>query len=197
MFTIDVENGLLREARQVTSPNCDDRPQDCEPELIIVHSISLPPGEFGGRWIERLFTNTLDPDAHPYFRKINGLRVSSHLLIRRDGEVVQFVPLTRRAWHAGESCFSGRESCNDFSIGIELEGADDQPYTGVQYQRLSMLIAALRNALPSLADAPVVGHSEVSPGRKTDPGPCFDWARLRHMVAAAEDRSGRLESELS
>ncbi len=160
------------------SPNCDDRPEDCSPELIIVHGISLPPGKFGGEWIDRFFMNSIDPAAHPYFREIADLRVSSHLLIRRDGELVQYVPLLKRAWHAGVSCFENRERCNDYSIGIELEGTDDIPYADVQYDVLTVTIRALRSAFPSLAAAPVVGHCDVAAGRKTDPGPAFDWQRL-------------------
>lgn len=184
MIHIDVESGLIREARQVPSPNFDDRPTGCCADLIIVHGISLPPGEFGGEWIDRLFTNTIDPSAHPYFREIVDLRVSSHLLIRRDGELVQYVSLTNRAWHAGVSCYQGREKCNDYSIGIELEGADGIPYADVQYEVLGTMIQALRAAVPSLADAPVVGHCDVAAGRKTDPGPAFDWQRLSARLAA-------------
>ena len=168
------------------SPNWDPRPPGVVPELIIIHGISLPPGEFGGPHIDELFTNTLDPAGHPCFADIAGLRVSSHLLIRRDGEIVQYVPLHGRAWHAGASRFAGREACNDFSIGIELEGADDVPYETVQYERLCATIGALRAAMPSLARAPVVGHSDVAPGRKTDPGPAFDWQRLDALLAAAD-----------
>lgn len=149
----------------------------------MVHGISLPPGKFGGPHIDELFTGRLDPRAHPYFRSIAGLEVSSHLLIRRTGEVVQYVALQKRAWHAGKSSFRGRERCNDFSVGIELEGTDDQPYTGAQYRRLATVIRLLRRGLPSLAAAPVVGHSDVAPGRKTDPGPSFDWPRLRKLLA--------------
>ena len=178
MIHIDVESGLISEARQVPSPNVDDRPEACPADLIIVHNISLPPGEFGGEWIDRLFTNTLDPAAHPYFAEIAEVSVSSHLLIRRDGELVQYAPLHRRAWHAGVSCYADREKCNDFSVGIELEGTDDVPYTDRQYAALVAVIGALRNAYPSLANAPVVGHSDVAPDRKTDPGPAFDWERL-------------------
>lgn len=178
MIHIDVESGLISEARQVPSPNHDDRPESCCEELIIVHNISLPPGQFGGDWIDRLFTNSLDPDAHPYFGEISGLRVSSHLLIRRNGELVQYVPLGKRAWHAGVSCYQDREKCNDFSIGIELEGADDVPYTDRQYRVLGNVIVALRQTFPTLANAPIVGHSDVAVGRKTDPGPAFDWQRL-------------------
>lgn len=178
MIHIDVESGLVREARQTPSPNCDERPTDCCPELIIVHGISLPPGEFGGDGIDRLFTNSIDAGAHPYYREIAALRVSSHLLIRRDGELVQYVSLNRRAWHAGDSCYGTRDACNDYSVGIELEGTDDMPYTNRQYEVLSATVRALRAAYVSLKEAPVVGHCDVSPGRKTDPGPAFDWSRL-------------------
>jgi AmpD protein len=147
-----------------------------------VHGISLPPGEFGGPWIDALFTNDLDPDAHPYFREIAGLRVSAHLLIRRDGELVQYVPLTRRAWHAGPSNHAGREACNDYSIGIELEGADDVPYASVQYAVLARVVQALRDWAPTLRAAPIVAHSDVAPGRKTDPGPAFDWGRFARSL---------------
>lgn len=177
-FNIDPTTGLVREARQLPSPNCDERPPDQLPDLIVVHGISLPAGEFGGPWIDALFTNRLDALAHPSFAEIAPLKVSSHLLIRRNGEVVQYVPLTRRAWHAGASCYQGRECCNDFSIGIELEGADDMPYEGVQYEVLARLIQALRAALPSLRLAPVVGHCDIAPLRKTDPGMAFDWGYL-------------------
>ncbi len=175
---IDSGTGLVRGARQVPSPNCDDRPAGMLPDLIVIHGISLPAGEFGGPWIDALFTNTLDPEAHASFPGLASLQVSSHLLIRRDGDLVQYVPLTRRAWHAGQSSHCGREACNDFSIGIELEGADDVPYEPAQYQVLAQIIHALRSALPSLALAPVVGHSDIAPLRKTDPGLAFDWGRL-------------------
>lgn len=161
--------------RIVDSPNCDDRPPNTEITLVILHSISLPPGEYGGDSIERFFTNRLDPNAHPYFKQIEGLKVSSHFLIRRDGEVVQFVPVERRAWHAGVSSWRGRERCNDFAVGIELEGTDEDVFTDSQYQGLVGLIGDLRKSLP-LRD--VAAHSDVAPGRKTDPGPQFDWARL-------------------
>jgi AmpD protein len=175
---IDRVTGIVAGARQVASPNCDERPAGAAPELVVLHGISLPPGEFGGDAIDRLFTNTLDPDAHPYFREIVSLRVSSHLLVRRDGEVVQYVPLQRRAWHAGESCWCGRRACNDFSVGIELEGTDDTPYTDAQYARLTRLLHALFAACPSLNRRRIVGHCDIAPGRKTDPGPSFDWPRL-------------------
>ncbi len=183
MITIDVESGLIPAARQVPSPNFDDRPPECEPDLIIIHGISLPPGEFGGYWIDRFFTNCLDASSHPYFCEIADMKVSSHLLIRRDGELVQYVPLSKRAWHAGPSNFEGRDCCNDFSIGIELEGIDTLAYTDAQYDGLGDLIVAMRTSIATLADAPVVGHCDVAPGRKTDPGPAFDWARLRSRLA--------------
>jgi AmpD protein len=164
-----------RPDRVIESPNQDERPAGTEITLLVLHSISLPPGEYGGDAIEHLFTNRLDPAAHPYFREIAGLRVSSHFLIRRDGELVQFVPVERRAWPAGASSWRGRERCNDFSIGVELEGSDDGPFEAAQYRRLAALIGALRAELP-LRD--IAAHSDVAPGRKTDPGPGFDWPRL-------------------
>jgi len=183
-FDIDPATGSLARARQLPSPNCDDRPAGAVPELIVVHGISLPPGEFGGPWIDLLFTNSLPPEAHPYFATIQGLRVSSHVLIRRDGAVVQYVPFNRRAWHAGASEWRGRPRCNDFSIGIELEGADDVPYTDAQYASLNEVVAALEHAYPTLAPDAIAGHSDIAPGRKTDPGPAFDWSRLRREVHA-------------
>lgn len=183
-YSIDVERGLLENIRQVQSPNCDARPEGVAPELLIIHGISLPPGEYGGIWIEQLFTNQLDWNAHPYFKQIEGMRVSSHLLIRRDGQLVQFVPFDARAWHAGVSNFQGRERCNDFSIGIELEGTDDTAYEAEQYRELARVIVALCRAYPALSMQRLVGHSDVAPGRKTDPGECFDWPRLRAMLQA-------------
>lgn len=170
-------------ARRVLSPNCDDRPDAADISLIVVHGISMPPGEFGGHWIDDLFTNRLDTRAHPYFAEIEGLEVSSHVLIRRDGELVQYVPFTRRAWHAGRSCYGGRAACNDFAVGIELEGQDDVPYEDVQYLRLASLIKALRARFPGIRADAVVGHSDIAPGRKTDPGAAFDWPRLRGLLA--------------
>ena len=146
--------------------------------MIVIHGISLPPGDYGGPHIESLFTNTLDWNEHPYFLEIRGLEVSSHLLIRRDGEIVQFVPFGRRAWHAGASSFRGRECCNDFSIGIELEGTDDEPYTDRQYDELSAVIRAIMAAYPGISARRIAGHCDIAPGRKTDPGPAFDWLRL-------------------
>lgn len=176
---VDIAQGRLDAARYVASPNCDERPADAQIELLVIHGISLPPGEFGGPYIERLFTNTLDCSAHPYFERLRGLEVSAHLLIRRDGELIQFVPFQRRAWHAGASSFQGRSRCNDFSIGVELEGADDVPYTEVQYAVLAETARALRTVYPDLKDDRIVGHCDIAPARKTDPGPVFDWSRLR------------------
>ena len=177
-FSVDTATGAITPARQCPSPNHDERPAAADPELVVIHGISLPPGEFGGDEVERLFTNCLDWDAHPYFAEIRGLEVSCHLLIRRDGELVQFVPLTRRAWHAGASSFRGRDCCNDFSIGIELEGEDETPYDDRQYATLAALLRALLLAYPALSARRIAAHSDIAPGRKTDPGPAFDWLRL-------------------
>jgi AmpD protein len=182
---VDAATGLLAGVRQVDSPNQDERPQGTEIDLLVVHAISLPPGEFGGPWVDQLFTNCLDPAHHPYFREIEGLKVSAHVLVRREGEVIQYVPFHRRAWHAGLSAFAGRERCNDFSIGIELEGADDSPFAPVQYRRLGEIIHALRRAYPAITPGRIVGHSDIAPGRKTDPGPFFDWEGLRRLVSDA------------
>ena len=170
------EQGWLDEARHVPSPNCDERPAGEPIPLLVIHNVSLPPGEFGGCGVEELFTNRLDRDEHPYYEGICDLKVSAHFFIRRDGELIQFVPCSMRAWHAGMSQWQGREKCNDFSIGIELEGTDDQPYTDAQYSRLAQLTEALKQTYP-IAD--IVGHSDIAPGRKTDPGPHFDWTRYR------------------
>ena len=182
---VDTRTGWMVGARQVPSPNFDPRPDGILPELIVVHGISLPPDEFGGPWIDRLFTNTLPPAEHPYFEKIKELRVSTHLLIRRDGELVQYVALHDRAWHAGPSSYQGRERCNDFSVGVELEGADEIPYEPAQYRMLSAVILELCKAYPSLSLARLAGHSDIAPGRKTDPGPAFDWQRLYALLRAA------------
>lgn len=176
---IEPATGLVAGVRQVISPHRDERPSGVTPDLIVVHGISLPPGEFGGPWIDRLFTGNLPPDAHPYFKDIAGRRVSAHVLIRRDGEIVQYVPFGERAWHAGTSEYQGRKACNDFSVGIELEGEDERPYEEAQYASLRALIAALLEAYPTLSRERIAGHSDIAPGRKTDPGPGFDWARLR------------------
>jgi AmpD protein len=168
-------DGWVTDVERVESPNHDERPPGCAVSLIVVHAISLPPSQFGSDDIVRLFTNTLDPDAHPYFAGISELRVSAHFLIRRDGRLLQFVACHERAWHAGESIWRGRQRCNDFSIGIELEGCDELPFEEAQYQQLLSLLDALCVAYP--VDA-VVGHSDIAPVRKTDPGPFFDWSRL-------------------
>lgn len=178
-LTVDPATGLMPQARQLPSSNHDARPAGVEIDLLVIHGISLPPGEFGGPYVDQLFTNCLAHDAHPYFAGLQGLKVSSHLLIRRDGELVQYVPFVRRAWHAGVSRWGGRSACNDFSIGIELEGCDDRPYTEAQYESLIAAVAAIRAAYPAIAPERVVGHCHIAPGRKTDPGPYFDWARLR------------------
>ena len=175
----------MLDARQVPSPNFDERPPGCEISLVVIHGISLPPGVYGGDEIDRFFTNTLDPDAHPYFAGIAHLQVSSHLLVRRDGEVVQYVPFHKRAWHAGESEFDGRCACNDFSLGIELEGQDEEPYTAMQYESLAAVIHGLIGAFPALSAARLVGHCDIAPQRKTDPGPAIDWALLRQHLAAS------------
>ena len=185
-FQVDPACGVLRGAVQIASPNCDARPDGVEAELIVVHGISMPPGQFGGPWIERLFVNTLPLDAHPYFAEVGALRVSSHLVIRRDGRVLQFVKFTDRAWHAGRSSFQGRAACNDFSIGIELEGTDTLAYEAAQYRVLAGIVAALCAAYPRLSPDRLVGHSDIAPGRKTDPGPAFDWAHARRLIARAE-----------
>jgi AmpD protein len=182
---VDLTSGLLRGVRYVASPNCDARPEGVETDLIVVHGISLPPGDFGGPWIDRLFTNSLPLDEHPFFAEIEGLRVSSHLVIARDARLTQYVRFTDRAWHAGISSYQGRAGCNDFSVGIELEGVDDLPYENVQYQALGEVVAALVRAYPQLSADRMAGHNDVAPGRKTDPGPAFDWSRTRKEIASA------------
>ena len=179
---IDIETGWLEGVRRLDSPNCDDRPAGCELDLIVIHGISLPPGEFGGTGIDELFSNSLDPNEHPYYREICHLRVSSHALISRTGDVTQYVSFARRAWHAGESRYCGRKACNDFSVGIELEGTDDCRYETVQYETLAQLVRVLRATYASLQEAEIVGHSDIAPGRKTDPGPCFDWSTLEAIL---------------
>lgn len=185
-YTVDAASGLLAPARQVASPNFNERPAGVTADLIVIHGISLPPGEYGGPWIDRLFTNALPAAEHEYFRKIEGLKVSSHVLIRRDGECVQYVPFHRRAWHAGTSSYAGRDACNDFSIGIELEGVDDAPYEAEQYAALARVIVALCAAYPALSTERLAGHSDIAPGRKTDPGEAFDWPRLRALLRSLQ-----------
>lgn len=173
-------DGLVAGARQVASPNCDERPAGAVPTLLVVHSISLPPGVFEGDAVEQLFTNRLPPESHPYFATLAGLRVSAHFFVRRDGELVQFVPTGLRAWHAGASVWRGRERCNDFSIGVELEGADDSAFSAAQYDRVGGLVRALMIRLP-LRD--IAAHSDIAPARKTDPGPLFDWAHCLSLLS--------------
>jgi len=188
------DDGWLARARRVDSPNFGPRPPDTAISLVVLHNISLPPGEFGGSWIEDFFCNRLDAGAHPYFAEIAGLQVSAHFLIRRDGELLQFVSADARAWHAGASQWRGRANCNDYSIGIELEGSDDQPFSEAQYAALGELLADLRQRYP-VAEA--VGHSDVAPGRKTDPGPCFDWARLPAGCLQVEQTGGVVPGDLA
>lgn len=175
------EAGLLEGVQYVASPNCDERPVGAAIDLIVIHAISLPPGEFGGPGIAELFTNRLDPAGHPFYATIAGMKVSAHFVIRRTGELVQFVPCVLRAWHAGPSQWRGRDRCNDFSIGIELEGADHLAFEDAQYERLAALTQALMQRYPT---AEIVGHSDIAPGRKTDPGPHFDWARYRGLLGS-------------
>jgi len=178
---INTETGILDQCNQCPSPNKDSRPQTTAIDLIVIHSISLPPGEYGGDAIERFFQNQLDKNAHPYFEEIHQMQVSSHVLIKRSGEIVQFVPFHERAWHAGQSNFQGRECCNDFSIGIELEGSDTDTFEEIQYQQLAKLITALQTAYPAISDH-ITGHSDIAPGRKTDPGTGFDWEKLNNII---------------
>ncbi len=181
---LDAAGEWFTRARRLDSPNCDARPPGTVVDLAIIHGISLPPGRFGGGHVHRLFLNCLDWNEHPYFNEIRGLQVSSHVLIERSGTLVQFVPLSLRAWHAGVSSFRGRERCNDFSVGIELEGADQVPYTGRQYRALARVLRALMRRYPQIGLHRIAGHCHVSPGRKTDPGPAFQWQRLGELLGA-------------
>ena len=180
--------GMCSGAQWLPSPHCDERPGEARVELLVIHNISLPPGEFGGPWISDLFLDRLQSAAHPYFAEIAGVRVSSHFLVRRDGEVIQYVPCGLRAWHAGASSWKGCERCNDFSVGIELEGTDELPFTDAQYESLADLTRAL---FARYGELELAGHSDIAPGRKTDPGPWFDWARYRASLGAPGDRSVR------
>ncbi|MEM1261232.1 MAG: 1,6-anhydro-N-acetylmuramyl-L-alanine amidase AmpD [Pseudomonadota bacterium] len=186
-LTVDAATGLVAPCRQVPSPNCDERPLGVEPELFVIHCISLPPGEYSNGYVAALFTNGLDPTAHPYFESIADLTVSAHFFIARTGVLTQFVPVTQRAWHAGQSQYCGRTACNDFSVGIELEGTDSSPFAAAQYRSLNALVSVLRDAIPSLAAGNAVGHSDIAPGRKSDPGSEFNWsdARALHRVSAS------------
>lgn len=183
---MQLNGGWLVDARRVPSPHHDSRPDNETPSLLVVHNISLPPGEFGGPWIDALFSGTLAPDAHPFFAEIAHLRVSAHCLIRRDGEIVQYVPFDQRAWHAGVSSYHGRERCNDFSIGIELEGTDELAYTDAQYQQLAAVTRQLIPLYPAIADN-ITGHSDIAPVRKTDPGPAFDWVKFRGLLTPSSE----------
>ena len=179
---IDKQTGLISAIKYHPSPNQDKRPDSDDITGIVIHNISLPPGDFGGGWIDDLFLNKLDPKAHPYFEDIADVKVSAHLLIRRGGEVIQYVPFQQRAWHAGVSSWDGRERCNDFTIGIELEGCDDQQFEQEQYQQLASIINALCDTYPKLNHQQIKGHQDIAPERKTDPGPCFDWEILRSLI---------------
>ncbi len=181
-MVIDASTGLLNNCRQTPSPNKDARPEGMLIDLIVIHSISLPPGKYGGDAIERFFSNQLPADEHPYFQQIHEMKVSSHILIKRDGGIVQFVPFHERAWHAGVSCFKGRERCNDYSIGIELEGSDTDTFSAAQYSHLVSLIHALVATYPALTFDNITAHSDISPGRKTDPGTGFDWQKLKRLL---------------
>ncbi|EKD53918.1 MAG: N-acetyl-anhydromuramyl-L-alanine amidase [uncultured bacterium] len=175
--------GILSVAQYCPSPHCDKRPINTTIDMVVLHGISLPPGQFGTGSIEHFFCGTLNVTAHPYFETIASLKVSSHLLIARTGEIIQFVPFSMRAWHAGKSFFEGREQCNDFSIGIELEGTDDLPYEKIQYEKLAEVLDALMKTYPAIIRERIVGHSDIAPGRKTDPGPFFDWRYLDCLLA--------------
>lgn len=177
-----ISNHWLQGVQYCESPNYSDRPDDTQPWLLVIHNISLPPGEYGGHWILDLFSNCLNPCEHPYFREIADLKVSAHALIRRDGAIIQFVPFDKKAWHAGQSSYAGISACNDFSIGIELEGCDSEPFTDAQYLALAELTRCLFSHYPTLSAEHIAGHSEIAPGRKTDPGPCFDWDRYKGAV---------------
>lgn len=175
-------DGWFADARRQRSPNCDARPTGTRIDLLVIHHISLPPGEFSGDWIDDLFLNRLDPSAHPYFATLAGVRVSAHLLIRRDGTLIQYVPCAQRAWHAGVSAFRGRERCNDYSIGIELEGDALTPFGAAQYRVLADCTRRLQTRYPAIASERIAGHSDIAPGRKIDPGPTFDWERYRESI---------------
>ncbi|GAA0402763.1 1,6-anhydro-N-acetylmuramyl-L-alanine amidase AmpD [Cocleimonas flava] len=190
-----INKGFLESARVCPSPNHDERPDIDDISLIVIHNISLPPNEFGGDGIDQLFTNTLDRDEHPFYKEIDHLRVSSHLLIRREGEVVQYVPFEKRAWHAGESSYLGRSVCNDFSIGIEMEGTDFEPFTEVQYQTLEQTLTALLKRYPSLSKENITGHEHIAPGRKTDPGPYFRWDSLSDALDVQLPANAKLETD--
>lgn len=179
---MQIAQGWLSAATKLVSPNTDQRPEQADISLLVIHNISLPPEQFGGPYIDQLFANCLDPNQHPYFAEIADLKVSSHLLIDRVGKITQFVPFNQRAWHAGVSEFEGRSNCNDFSIGIEMEGADNIAYTDSQYDVLTAVTQVLLEAYPLITPSRIVGHMDIAPGRKTDPGPAFDWARYKSAL---------------
>ena len=181
-LTIDSDNGLVSLAHYCPSPNYDLRPDPSDISLLVIHNISLPPGEFGKGNIEDFFCNQLDQQKHPFFKEIEGVRVSAHLLIDREGEITQFVPFQFRAWHAGKSCFAERDCCNDFSIGIELEGTDTLPYSDAQYQTLAKVTRLITLHYPAITKERIVGHQQIAPERKTDPGPAFDWPYFHKQV---------------
>ncbi len=183
-MTINPITGLINDCKQCISPNKDTRPENTTIDLIVIHSISLPPGQYDNDSIENFFQNKLDKNDHPYFEEIDQMKVSSHILIKRNGEIIQFVPFNERAWHAGQSSYEGRENCNDYSIGIELEGTDSDTFEDAQYEQLDLLINALKTAYPSIRNN-ITGHSDIAPGRKTDPGSGFDWNRLNDASAAS------------
>lgn len=183
---IDCQTGQLSTATYIASPNCDARPENQPISLIVIHAISLPPEQFGGNYITQLFQNQLDPHQHPYFAEIHQLKVSAHLLIQRTGNIIQYVPFHQRAWHAGQSSYQGKPACNDYAIGIELEGSDNQPFEEKQYQALTSSVKQLIKAYPDLDQHHIVGHSDIAPGRKTDPGPHFDWVYFRQLLAETE-----------
>jgi len=184
---MEINQHLLIPARQLSSPNVSARPEGEEISLLVIHNISLPPGEYGGAYIDELFCNQLDCSVHPFFDSIKELRVSSHLLITREGELTQYVPFNIKAHHAGESCFDGRDQCNDFSIGIELEGTDDEAFTAEQYRVLGEVTRVIMENYPAITPERITGHSDIAPGRKTDPGPCFDWTLFRSLINAGND----------
>ncbi|HSR61950.1 MAG TPA: 1,6-anhydro-N-acetylmuramyl-L-alanine amidase AmpD [Gammaproteobacteria bacterium] len=184
---LDKNAEWLENVNRVVSPNCDARPDGAGIDLLVIHSISLPPGEYGGSYIDQLFTNTLSKEEHPYFAQVADLRVSSHLMINRRGRITQYVPFSSRAWHVGRSAFNGREECNDYSIGIELEGCDDTPYTREQYRVLAAVTRLLMSNWPAIKKDHIVGHCDIAPGRKTDPGPAFDWKAFFKLL---DDESG-------
>ncbi len=179
---ITIAKGMASGARYLPSPNCSDRPNDVAIDTLIIHNISLPPGQFATGYIDQLFCNSLDCSAHEYFEQLKDTRVSAHLLIERTGAMVQYVPFHKKAWHAGVSEFDGRQACNDFSIGVELEGTDDEPFMPIQYEQLISLTKALMQTYQQITRDRIVGHSDVAPGRKTDPGPCFDWHYYRSSL---------------